>query len=96
LAALAAAVEVACAAAGFQFEETRAFRPHVTLGRVRGTRRPAADPATRAALGRVEALRDADFGVTRAEQLTLFRSDLGPGGARYTPLAAWPFAVASH
>jgi 2'-5' RNA ligase len=93
LAALAAAVEAACAAAGFPPEEGRVFRPHVTLGRVRGARRPAADPGTHAALDRLEALRDADFGVSPAEHLTLFRSDLGPGGARYTPLASWRFGV---
>lgn len=76
LEALAAAVERGVQAAGFA-PEPRRFRAHLTLGRVR-PRESVPDvtgPDTRVA----ETLH-----VTEA---VLFRSELRPSGARYTPLA---------
>ncbi len=71
---LQAACEAAAVAAGFVAEK-RAFRPHLTLGRWRdGASRPALPPA--------------DLGPTRLEKLTLFRSELRPGGAIHTALAS--------
>lgn len=79
LAALAAAVDAATAALGFAPEE-RPFRPHLTLGRVKAPER----------LDRLSALLQAHaddrFGEMTVREVLLFRSDLSPRGARYTPL----------
>jgi len=90
LGSLAAAVDAACASHGF-LRETRPFRAHVTLGRVRrsaarGRGRPAPLP-----LDALVEEGDAVFGRSPADALTLFRSDLGPGGARHSPLGSWSF-----
>jgi RNA 2',3'-cyclic 3'-phosphodiesterase len=70
------ACERAARAAGFEKEE-RPFRAHLTLGRWRErAARPDLPPV--------------DLGTTRLDTLALFRSDLQPGGAVYTPLARFP------
>ena len=70
--ALQRACEEAARREGFPPEE-RAFTPHLTLGRWKArTPRPQ--------------LPAADLGTTRIERLTLFKSDLRPSGAIYTPL----------
>lgn len=69
---LQAACERAARAAGFE-PETRAYQPHVTLGRWR-------ERVARPVLPEVEPL------TTRIERLVLFRSDLKPAGAVHTPL----------
>ena len=66
------ACERAALAAGFETED-RPFQAHLTLGRWR-------DRAPRPELP------EADLGTTRLERLVLFKSDLRPGGAVYTPL----------
>ncbi len=69
------ACERAARAAGFEREE-RPFRAHLTLGRWRERApRPELPPA--------------DLGPTRLEALVLFKSDLRPDGAVYTPLAGF-------
>ena len=66
------ACERAALAAGFD-EEDRPFKAHLTLGRWR-ERAPRPE------------LPAADLGATRLDALVLFKSDLRPGGAVYTPL----------
>lgn len=82
LRALAAAVEREARAAGFAPED-RAFRAHATLAR--------------AVEGMGTAPPDGGFPFGRAlvESLTLFRSDLAPGGARYTPIETFPLGGAA-
>jgi 2'-5' RNA ligase len=84
LADLAAAVERGAVAAGHA-PESRPFRSHCTLGRVRGPGRlPGIDvtvPVT---------VPGFTLHVTHA---VLFRSDLDRSGARYTPLESLPLAA---
>jgi 2'-5' RNA ligase len=72
-------------AAGLHEAEERAFWPHVTVARVRsegrGRRRPAA--VARRPGDLPDGLKEPFLGV----RLTLYRSELQPGGARYAPLA---------
>jgi 2'-5' RNA ligase len=86
LRSLALGVEEAMAALGFQ-KERRLFTPHATLARVRRDQRPR--DATEL-LGRFEG---ESFGVWRCGGVTLFSSELGPGGARYTALGEFPFGA---
>lgn len=79
LAALAADVDATLGRLGIA-RETRAFAAHVTLGRVRESRR---DPALAAALAR-----PADCGRLPVTRLSLMRSELHPRGARYTELSS--------
>jgi RNA 2',3'-cyclic 3'-phosphodiesterase len=71
--------------AGLQEPEERDYWPHVTVARVRpegrGSRRPAAVARWPGDLP--EGLKKPFYGV----RLTLYRSELQPGGARYAPLA---------
>jgi 2'-5' RNA ligase len=83
LGALAHAVDRALAPLGFA-PETRAFSPHLTLGRVNSLRGwPALEELFKAHL-------DDDFGASRVTAVTIFRSTLQPGGAVYTPLWTIP------
>jgi len=80
-------VESATVPLGFPSEK-RAFKPHLTLGRVR----ESAAPEELAAIGALPATwptqTSPPFAVTRA---SLMQSHLGRGGARYTRLAEIPF-----
>jgi 2'-5' RNA ligase len=80
LGAFARDVDEAMAGEGFE-RESRAFRPHVTLARIRAPRgwrefRPV-----------VEALRARAFGAGEIDAVTLFSSALGAGPARYDAIA---------
>jgi 2'-5' RNA ligase len=78
LCALAEAVGRGVAAAGLPAEE-RPYRPHLTLGRFGRGNRPATSLDVTAP----------DTPVSDAwvvSEVTLFRSDLQPAGAQYTPL----------
>jgi RNA 2',3'-cyclic 3'-phosphodiesterase len=98
---LATAVEDGCAEEGF-VRAARAFHPHVTLGRLRagpsrGRRRVVSQstPAARALAAVCQVYVATRFGESPVESVTLFRSDLGPGGARHTVLAELPLAGAA-
>jgi 2'-5' RNA ligase len=83
---LADAVQDTCERAGFP-RERRAFRPHVTLGRVRARRADGnSDLALLARDG------DRDFGAAAVARVILYRSELGRGGARHTALASFALA----
>jgi 2'-5' RNA ligase len=79
LGVLAASLEAAARAEGFP-EETRPFRPHLTLARAERRGRPR----------RPEPERTARLGDVEASEVVLFESRLGPRGARYTALEAFP------
>jgi 2'-5' RNA ligase len=65
---------------GYQ-PEKREFKPHLTLARAR-------DPKGDAALALcVQRCTTRSFGELQVDRLVLFRSDLSPKGAKYTPLA---------
>ena len=60
--------------------ERRAFRPHLTLARVKSK-----PPPELAEL--VDAFEETSFGAARIEAVTLFQSELRPQGPQYTALA---------
>ncbi len=72
-------------AAGLYEPEKRTFWPHVTVARVksdgRGSKRPAAVESPPGGLP------DGLLSPATGVRVTLYRSDLQPQGARYTPLA---------
>jgi 2'-5' RNA ligase len=76
-------LEDECAAAGFM-REPRAFKPHLTLARLR-------TPKDAHALS--DAHRRLPFGPHRFQvsELVVMRSELGPGGSRYTALSRHAF-----
>lgn len=79
---LADSVEAAVRSAGFE-PEGRRFTAHLTLGRVRdrqGAVRAVAAVREWAPVGELEPV----------PEIVLYRSDLGPRGARHTPLARFP------
>jgi 2'-5' RNA ligase len=85
LARLQTALEDECAAQGFKREE-RPFHPHITLARLRssaGTRELAAFHK--------------EIGFPAMElpvkEIVLMRSELGPGGSRYTALSHHSLAL---
>jgi 2'-5' RNA ligase len=79
LVSLQGAVEAALAPLGFEPED-RPFRAHLTLGRVKGRQHLR---ALQEALLARQGFEAEAFDVT---ELVLYRSDLMPQGARYTPL----------
>jgi len=84
LGALAARVETACTEHGFDHENRR-WNGHLTIGRVRDSHLTA---KTREAL---EAANNTDFGTSKIESITLYRSHLSPQGATYEALATFLF-----
>jgi len=90
LAALAAALERGVVAAGLP-ADPRPFRPHLTLARVRRGRRPRLpEPES---LDAVTASVTAPGEAWEVVETVLFRSDLTPGGARYSPLERIPIGA---
>ena len=76
------AAEVDKAAAALKYPpEKRPYSPHLTLARVKAPKQ----------LGllrkRLHTLENRSFGELPVEEIVLYRSDLRPDGARYTPLA---------
>ena len=84
LAALAARLETVTAEYGFEREKRR-WTGHLTIGRVRDELIKA---ETRDALRETQ---QREFGVSKIESLTLYRSRLGPDGAHYEALATFLF-----
>lgn len=86
LGALEARVAAALAPHGY-VREDRAFAPHLTLARARAPRGDAAlaDAA--------RAIEHDEHGDARCDALALYRSDPGPGGARYTVIARAPLTA---
>jgi 2'-5' RNA ligase len=78
-------VERACATLGFAVEG-RPFRPHVTLGRLRGGQRLATEGA---AAWAAETLHEAFV----ADRVVLYQSHLGAGGSRYSALTRFPLTA---
>lgn len=84
LAQLQRRLEAECEAVGFR-REKRDFKPHLTVARMR----PSID-----VLALSEAHRIARFGPHpfKVSELIVMRSELGPGGSRYTPLSRHTFS----
>jgi len=85
LSALQRTIETDLEAYGYK-KEGRKFRPHLTLGRAKSFRGMI--------MGLSEAIkREEDYpaGQFDSKGLTLFQSELKPGGAVYTELAYFPF-----
>jgi 2'-5' RNA ligase len=78
-------VEAAMAHFGFKPED-RPFKPHITLGRVKGRERLEALRQI------VFAYRDFTAEPFDATEVVLYKSDLRPDGARYAPLSKAPFS----
>jgi len=85
LAAFQAEIEAELADRGFPGEE-RPFLPHLTLARIKSLEE--SDRLFRE-LAESKAYEAGQFTAT---ELCLFKSELAPGGAIYTKLAAYPFA----
>jgi 2'-5' RNA ligase len=66
--------------------ESREFKPHLTLARIS---EPRGVDKLRDALRRYGAV---DFGAVRTNEMHLYRSELGSGGAKYTRLKTFRFA----
>jgi 2'-5' RNA ligase len=85
---LAQEVEAAARACGFN-AESRPYSPHLTIGRVRdfhggeAVRQHLASNCKR------------DFGISRIESISLYRSHLGRDGATYEELGRYPLGAGS-
>jgi 2'-5' RNA ligase len=66
--------------------ESREFKPHLTLARIEELRgiEKLRDAIRRSAL--------ADFGTVHTNEMHLYRSELGRGGAKYTRVKTFAFA----
>jgi 2'-5' RNA ligase len=78
-------VETWMASAGFPHEK-RAFAPHLTLARLP----ERLEPALRQRIAEVTAGFSPEAQPFTVDTVSLMRSHLGPGGARYERLAAYP------
>ncbi len=87
LESLAGATEDAAATLGIP-KENRAFRPHLTLARIKDSAGSLAH--LRQA---VASLDSTDFGSFTADRFVLYRSQTGPSGSIYTQLAEIPFTA---
>ena len=87
LPSLQRAVETAAAAFTSEVPKPK-FTGHVTLGRCRTIKRSQADMLSMLAQG----MEDRVLGEWTADRLDIIRSQLSPGGSRYTTLASLPLA----
>lgn len=89
LASLATAIEAVCVPLGFA-PEGRAFKPHLTVGRLRRGRGPARpSQALARVLAGLDDWQGPDF---QARRVALMQSTLTPQGPIYQALAAWELA----
>jgi 2'-5' RNA ligase len=95
LAALAAAVDTRMAALGVPKEE-HAFSPHLTLARAaggsgspHGRKRNVPTGAFQRLQEKLAALPAPEFGAMTAHAFHLYRSQLSPGGSKYSKLAGF-------
>jgi len=66
-------------------EESRPYKPHLTLARVR-------EPSGLNSGPLLDGMRDLRLGTAHIDAITLFQSRLSPKGPTYTPLERIPFA----
>jgi 2'-5' RNA ligase len=85
LAELAAAVDANTKKLGVA-PENRAYSPHVTLARFKS------DDGLPQLRDAIRGLGPLEFGEMRATEFQLIRSELQPGGSRYTRLASFSFS----
>jgi 2'-5' RNA ligase len=88
LSALAGWVDAACAEIGFEAER-RPFAPHLTLARGREDGAIAVDQTL---VSRLQAMQVPALPPFMVERVSLMRSHLERGGARYERIASWPQA----
>lgn len=87
LAALAAATEAVLEPLGLEREE-RAFKPHLTLARIKDRAIPLGP--LRSAIAELEST---DFGSFTADRFHLYHSKPGPSGSVYTQLGEFPLSI---
>jgi 2'-5' RNA ligase len=83
LAPLAAEIEAALESLGIR-REKRDYRPHLTLGRFKGSK------GLSRLQEKIRSLPTTEFGEQEAQAFFLYRSRLSPQGAQYTKLAEFP------
>ncbi len=92
---LAKSVDEAVARTGVE-RESNQYRPHLTLARS-GSGRPHPQPGDRPSpplrrlAEKLQGKPAPEFGTMTAREFFLFESKLGPGGARYSKIARFPF-----
>lgn len=86
LKSLAEQVDRYFAEVGFE-PEGREFKPHLTLARLKTARGSATSV--------LENVSPREAGSSPVTEITLYRSELGPGGSRYTPLVTIPLGTSS-
>ncbi|HEY9087085.1 MAG TPA: RNA 2',3'-cyclic phosphodiesterase, partial [Anaerolineaceae bacterium] len=82
LAAMQRAIETETVRLGYAAED-RPFSPHLTLGRVAHNASP---DEVRKVADTLVSVKVGELGRATVDSVRLFRSDLQPGGAVYTPL----------
>lgn len=80
---MAAQTDEACGSLGIPLE-TKPYRPHLTLARLKDTE------SVRALRSAVAALPQQDFGVFTATAFHLYSSVPGPGGSKYEKIGEFP------
>lgn len=86
LQALQSAVETVARDAGFAAEK-RAFKPHLTIGRVQRNAASASRRRLGEEFARIASMQEVVSPPVQVDELVYMRSDLQPTGAVYTPLA---------
>ena len=84
---LASATEAATTALGVE-RETKPFRPHLTIARIKDTGIPLGP--LRQAIAQLES---PEFGTVRVDSFKLYQSKMGPSGSIYTQLAEIPLSA---